>query len=530
MRRFLVVTLLATALAGCAKAGSGWTIPGTLRIGEQQEPDSLNLMFGNNSATDEVNALLYSSLMRIDADGNLIPDLALDVPTQRNGGISSDGKTITVHLRHNVRWSDGQALTAADWLFTYRAVRNPRNNVKSDYGWQDIASANAPDPYTIVIRLKKPSVSAYNVLTMGGVSYPPLPEHLLAKMPDIDHASINNAPVSSGPYVLTSWNHGSSLTFAPNPYYWRGPPKLQTLIWKVLPDTNTLLNQLETHEIDVYPDVDPNLVTQLRNIPDIVIRHRLVASWRHLDMNLSRPLLSDVRVRQAITEGIDWKRINDTIYHGINQLGVSDIFPQSWAAPKLPPYSYDPAHARALLAAAGWKMGNDGVLHRNGEPLHLAISATVSARSNEQSEVMMQQMLRPLGINLTIQNYASSFMFARNGPLYTGKYDLEWSIDTNGADPDNSGWWASQYIPPHGATTTWLRDPLIDRLSVQAASTYDLSTRKSLYQREEERLRQLMPTVVFYWETNYYGLNPDVRGFQPSAFIGSTWNAWEWSI
>lgn len=535
MRRVIALLLLA-ALSACSKnfpeAGGRhpWTIPGVIRVGAQEEPDSLNLMFGNNSATDQVTALIYSFLMRYDDRGNIIPDLATVVPTTRNGGISADGKTITIHLRHNARWSDGAPVTAADWLYTYAAVKNPRNLVKSQYGWDQIASANAPDPYTLMIHLKKPSVAAFDVLTMGGTAYPPLPSHLLAKLPDINRASINTAPVSSGPYVLKSWNHGSSLIFVPNPLYWRGAPNLKQLVWKIVPDTNTLFNELQTHEIDLYANVESNDASRLSSISGIRVLHRVIANWRHLDMNTSRPMLADVRVRKAIADGIDWKHINDTVYHGINQLAVSDIFPESWAAPSLPPYRYDPAHARALLAQAGWVPGPDGILRKNGKRLKLTVSATTSAKSNEQSEVVMQSALRALGIDLSIRNYPPSLMFARNGPLYSGNYDLEWSIDTNGPDPDNAGLWNSAFIPPHGANTTWLRDPIVDASSSQAASTFDPAKRKVLYQREEARLREVVPSVFFYWETSYYGINSDFKGFKPAAFLADEWNAWQWRI
>ncbi|HEV7180046.1 MAG TPA: peptide ABC transporter substrate-binding protein, partial [Candidatus Baltobacteraceae bacterium] len=459
-------------LSACSKsAGPGvkgrnpWTIPGVLRIGEQQEPDSLNLMFGNNDATDQVTALLYSFLLRYDGDGNYIPDLALQVPTLANGGISPDQRTITLHLRKNARWSDGAPLTAADWLFTYSAVRNPRNNVKTHYGWEDIASANAPNPYTLVIHLKRPSVAALDTLTMSGSAYPPLPAHLLAKLPDINTTKFNNAPVSSGPFVLKQWNHGSALIFEPNPFYYRGVAKLKQIVWKIVPDTNTLFSQLQTHEIDIYPNVDSNAVARLGSVNGIRVLHRTVASWRHLGINTNIPQLRDVRVRQAIAYGIDWKRINDTVYHGYNQLAVSDIYPQSWAAPSLPPYRYDPARARALLRAAGWTMGSDGVLHNGGLAMHLTMSATTSTKSNDESEVVMQSMLRTLGFDVAIRNYPSSLMFAQNGPLYSGKYNLEWSIDTNGPDPDNAGSWNSAFIPPRGANTSWLRDPIVDATS-----------------------------------------------------------------
>jgi peptide/nickel transport system substrate-binding protein len=537
MRRLLAALLLA-ALAGCSKsaapqatgAHNAWTVPGVLRIGDPEEPDSLNLLYGNNSATDQITALLYTFLLRVDDRGDLVPDLALAVPTRANGGISADGKTIELHLRHGVTWADGAPVTAADWLYTYRAVANPRNNVKSRYGWDQIASASAPDPYTLVIHLKQPSVAAFDVLTMGGTAYPPLPAHLLAGLPDINQASINSMPLSSGPYILRRWTRNDSLDFVPNPRYWRGAPKLKELIWKIVPDNNTLIAQLRTHEIDIYPYVDTHDIDQLAAIDGVRTISRLVGNWRHLGINMSKPILADVRVRRAIADGIDWKHINDTVYHGYNQLAVSDVFPQSWAAPHLPPYVYDPAKARALLAAAGWRPGADRFLHKGGEVLRITISASTAARSNEESEVVMQSALAALGMDVRIRNYAPGQMFAPDGPLYKGTYDLEWSVDTNGPDPDNAGSWNSAYIPPHGANTSWLRDAEIDRLSAQAAQTYDRAARRALYQREEERLRELVPAVFFYWETSYYGVNSDVRGFKPAAFLTDTWNAWEWQI
>ena len=142
----------------------------------------------------------------------------------------------------------------------------------------------------------------------------------------------------------------------------------------------------------------------------------------------------------------------------------------------------------------------------------------------------MQSMLRTLGIDLSIRNYPASLMFAPTGPLYSGHYDLEWSIETNGPDPDNGGSWNSAFIPPHGANTSWLRDSIVDETSAAAARTYDQAERKKLYQIEEERLRELVPAVVFYWEVTYHAVNSDMKGFRPAAFLVDTWNSWEWQI
>jgi peptide/nickel transport system substrate-binding protein len=509
---------------------NSWTVPGVLRLGEDEEPDSLNLMYAHTYATDTIVGLLFSFILRYDAQGNYVPDLATAVPTLRNGGISREGKRIVVHLRKGVVWSDGVPLTAADWLFTYHAVNNPQNNIKTRFGWDVISSASAPDPYTIVINLRHPSVDVLGILAIGDAGYPPMPAHLLAKLPNLNNAAFNDRPLSSGPYLLEQWNHGSSLIFVPNPRYFRGPPKLKEVVWKVIPDVNTLFNQLATHEVDVYPSVNANAVGRLGGITGITVVKRLIANWRHLGINVSRPQLADVRVRRAIAEAVDWRRIRDTVFHGRDQLAVSDIFPQSWAAPSLPPYRYDPADARRLLAEAGWRVGSDGVLHKGQLAMRLTIYATSGHEENTQSQVLIQSMLRAVGIDVAVRNFPGSYLFAMNGPLYTGKYDLEWSVETNGPDPDNSGDWNGAFIPPRGANTSWLNDPIVNQTSAAAASTFDPARRRALYQREEERIRELVPAVFFAWQMSYTAVNSDLKHYVPAAFIGDSWNAWQWSI
>lgn len=538
----LAACALACALvfSACTKAGNApktagghnpWTIPGTLRIGNEDEPDNLNPMFAHTDATDQVAGLIYAGWLRYDDNGNYIPDLATEVPTYQNGGISKDGKTITLHLRHGVRWSDGAPLTVKDWVFTYHAVLNPANNTKTRYGWDEITSVQTPDDYTLIVHINKVDASILGLFGVaGGAAYPPLPAHLLAKLPDINRAAFNSKPVSSGPFVLQQWNHGSSLIFTPNPYYFRGKPKLNKIVWKIVPNVNTLFAQLQTHDVDVYVGVNENDIARLPQIQGITVTKKLIANWRHMGINTSRPQLNDARVRLAMIEAIDWKRVNDTVYHGYNVLAVSDVYPKLWAAPNIPPFPYDPENAKRLLAQAGWKMGSDGVLHKGSLAMHITISTNTEKQENQQAEVQIQSLLRPFGFDVQIHNYPTSLLFAQNGPLYTGHYDLEWSIETNGPDPDNRGLWNSKFIPPNGANTAWLRDPLVDKYSELANSTFDLNQRKAYYQKEEERIHQVVPAQFFYWQNEYTATNSDVRNFKPAAFIQDTWNAWEWSV
>jgi len=530
----LIATLAATACSSARTSPAGgrhpWTHPGSLTIASSDEPDNLNPMFAHSDATDQIDALLFAPVFRYDPHGEFVPELATVVPTYSNGGISHDSKTITLHWRPNVRWSDGAPLTPRDLRFTWHAVMNARNNTKVRNGWEDIVAIDVPDDRTAIVRLRKPNADVLGIFGGGGGSaYPPLPEHLLRSLPDLNTAAFNGKPISSGPWLLSAWNHGASLSFSPNPTYWRGRPKLDALAWRIVPNPDTLLTQLRTHEIDLDASVGDARLRELAAIPGLRLVHHRSASWRRLAINCSRPALRDVRVRRAIAEAIDWNRLNATVYHGVNERAHSDLPPDSWAAPDVPFYRYDVADAKRLLDAAGFHPASAGTRTNGATPLALTISAT-NKPGNQEAEVQMQQELRAVGIELTIKNYPASLLFAQNGPLYGGTYDLEWSIDTNAPDPDNQGNWSGDFIPPKGANTSFLRDPVITQTTDAAIRTFDRAKRKALYQREETRIHELVPAVFFYWQTQVAAYNDDLHGYAPAEYITDNWNSWEWSI
>ena len=514
-----------------ARAGQhSWTRPGELRVGSADEPDALDPLFAHSDATDQVDAFIFAPVFRYDPHGELVPELATVVPSYANGGISADSKTITLHWRKGVRWSDGAPLRPSDLRFTWRAVMNKANNVKSSAGWDDIASIDVPDDATAIVRLKAPNADVLGLFGGGGGSaYPPLPEHLLGKLASLNTADFNAHPISSGPYLLEAWNHGSSLEFVPNDKYWRGKPKLSRISFRIVPNPDTLVAQLQTHELDLDASVGETQLARVGKIDGIRLVRHPSANWRRLAMNCSRPGLSDRRVRLAIAEAIDWDRMNATVYHGANVRSTSDIPPDSWAAPKIPFYPHDAARAMRALAAAGYRPGPGGVRTNGRTALSFTISAT-NKPGNAEAEVQMQQELAPLGIELTIKNYPASTLFAQNGPLYGGTYDLEWSIETNGPDPDNEGLWSQDFIPPKGAATNFLHDAIIAQTSDAAIRTFDRAKRKALYQREETRIHELVPVVFFYWQTAAAAYNSDLHAYEPAEYITDFWNSWEWSM
>jgi peptide/nickel transport system substrate-binding protein len=381
------------------------------------------------------------------------------------------------------------------------------------------------------VHLREPYAAILGIFALGGAGYPPLPAHLLAALPDLNHAPFNANPLSSGPYVLTRWNHGASLEFDANPRYWRGKPAIAHIVYRIIPNADTLFNALQTHDVDV--DVDSITETQIGRLGVLTgfsTQKRLIANYRHITFNTSKPALRDVRVRRAIAEAVNWDHLNATVFHGYNERATSDIVPTSWAAPDIPPYPYDLAAAKALLTAAGWLPGPGGIRRRNGVPLGIDVSTTPSKPANVQAEVLMQQELRTAGIDLRIKNYPTSLLFAQDGPLYGGRYDLSLTIDTNAPDPDNEGEWSGAFVPPHGANTTFLNDPVITATSHAAARTFDRAQRKRLYAREEARIHELVPAIFLYWQIAYAAYNSDLKHYRAAQYLSSNWNAWEWSF
>ena len=538
--RTIVASVTMCAFIACARVdrvdGNGatgrhaWTHPGHLTVGSSDEPDNLNPMYAHTDATDAIDALIFAPVFRYDAHGEFVPELATVVPTYANGGIAKDSKTITLHWRPNVTWSDGEPLTPRDLRFTWRAIENKGNNTKLTAGWDDISAIDVPDDRTAIVHLRRANAGILGIFGGGGgAAYPPLPEHLLGKLADLNTAAFNATPISSGPWLLRAWNHASSLEFAPNERYWRGRPKLDAISWHIVPNPDVLNGQLRTHEVDLIQSVGDGKVRDLTNLPGLTLARHRSANWCRLAINCSRPGLRDVRVRRALAEAIDWDRLGATVYHGINERAHSDLPPDSWAAPTVPFYRHDLADAKRLLDAAGFHPGPSGTRARGATVLRFNISAT-NKPGNEEAEVQMQQELRAVGIELAIKNYPSSVLFAQNGPLYGGTYDLEWSIDTNAPDPDNQGEWSADFVPPKGANTSFLRDPVITQTSDAALRTFDRVKRKALYQREETRIHELVPAVFFYWQTAVAAFNDDFKGYRPAEYITDNWNSWEWSI
>jgi peptide/nickel transport system substrate-binding protein len=549
MRNILARFLACALLAGCTKVGTSdtsaaaggegsrhpWTRAHVLRIGSQVEPNTLDTLLAANTTENAIDRFIFDGLVSVDRSGKTqVPILAEAVPTLENGGISKDGLTITYHLRNGIRWQDGVPLTSKDVKFTWSAVLNPNNNVITQSGYRLVASVDTPDPQTVVFHMKqKFSPFVDTVFGESDSPYNVLPEHLLGKLHDINRIPFNANPVGSGAFKVKEWVRGDHLTLVPNEAYFLGKPKLQQIVIQFIPDENTELNALRTHDIDWQFEASPQEYRELTRIADLHIVLQDRNEIERIQMNTQRPPLDDVRVRQAIAYAIDARKLVDDLTFGSAAVADQDLPPFMWAHQSdVTRYSLNRSRAKALLAAAGWKPGPGGDLVKAGKGLSLEIAYNVTNATRRAAVVQVQSMLKAVGINLAVKGYQGALLFAtmgQGGILQNGKFDLAWTGWVAGIDPDQSSLFFCNAQPPHGNNETRYCNPALDAAETVALTHFDRPSRNRAYARIEAILTRDVPQLSVWWPRQIQPINPDFVNFSPNP-VTESWNAYTWDI
>ena len=189
---------------------------GQLTYGSLQEPSTLNPLQSDLLATAEVGSLIFSGLVVANDKGEWIPDLAVDVPTRQNGGVSPDGLTVTYRLRPGVTWHDGMPFTSADVKFTWETIMNQNFRDANRNGYDKISGVDTPDDTTVIIHFREyyaPYLTLFPTI---------IPKHILDKEGDINKAAFNRAPIGTGPFKFKEWRIADSILLEANPNYFRG--------------------------------------------------------------------------------------------------------------------------------------------------------------------------------------------------------------------------------------------------------------------------------------------------------------------
>jgi peptide/nickel transport system substrate-binding protein len=516
---------------------------GTILWSDWQFPDSTNPWFLSVQVDASIAAGLWAAPLAVTSQAAYVPDQLTEVPTLANGDVSKDGKTVTMKLRHDLKWSDGQPITANDFVYWLQVDQDPATGAGNTTGYDQISSARAKDKYTVVLTYKQPFAPYLAYLPYAA------PRHAWSGIANKAMAAtreVNLAPkVTSGPFVVSDFASGQSITMVPNKYYVSTtlhPSVIDKLVFKGFESKDALIAGYQAGETDHAEDFTAADLKKLNGLSGLRISPAI--SYEHLDFNLQNPPLQDLNVRKGIEQAIDRCQIIETIYSAeCSQLRVDTILPQPSpyydASIKALPFNL--AQAKKDMQAAGWNCPGNTPCTKQGEKfptLNLVTTSGNAVRTNVTQ--IVQRNLAALGVpvNLGGQYYAAGNLFGdfnSGGILATGQYDLALFAYNFPVEPDGSLYPAfhSSQIPstqnPGGGNWEHVNNPKVDQALDQGRTTLDPSKRAQLYKDLQKTLIQQVYTIPMYLRPDITLTSPAIGNYYSNpTSAGNTWNVGDW--
>ncbi len=558
-RRAAVLALAAALLIGaCAPApgtpgaavGGGPVRGGTVIFALWQEPTTLAPLYINQTVGTVVGNVVNEGLIRTDADGSYVPQLAKTLPTLENGGVklSSDGKkmSVTYELLPGLKWSDGQPVTSADVKFTWETwMRDPK--VVNRAGFMDIEAIDTPNETTAVVNYR--TIYAAYALNFQSV----LPRHVLENEADISKSSYNRMPIGTGPFKITDFRSGNSITAERNENYRvKDKPYLDRVIFKSVPDSKVAIAQLKAGEVQGMWNLLESETRDVENEASIKVFADPGPSVERIELNTARnqdqtdpnsvhPVLGDVAVRRALLHATPIPQIIDKILFNKVRPASSPVS-QGWASPKdVKQEGYDPNKANDELEGAGWRKGADGVRAKNGVRAALTITTTTGNQARERIEQVLIDAYKAVGIDLRIQNQPSSVLlsgsWASGDPRKRGSFDLVMYASSPGIDPHTvvSQRYHSKNVPSVanggvGQNYTRFKDAEADKAIDEAGATLDQQKRKDAYARALARLNDAVAIIWMYERADIDAHLADLFGWKNNPWQEVTSNIEDWYL
>ena len=493
----------------------------SLRFTAAEEVATLNPNLTTQLVVSYLSELTAAYAFRLNHQNELVPELATAIPSHRNGGISKDGTTVTLHLRTGVRWSDGAPFTADDVAFTIAAMNNPANAIPSRVGFDHITRVEEPNSSTVIVHLKAPYGAIVPTLFASSGTVAILPKHVLGKQRELNDAPFNGLPIGIGPFRYAAWKRGDQIQLERNPYYWRGRPALDQIVMKLIPDRNTVLTQLQTGNLDMWFPFGGSYLARVQAIPNVHVIGRPSYTINFLYFNVAGPVLRDRSVRLALRDALDRTTIHDKVSHGVGLLQNVVVAATDPATPRDIPFTpFDPSKANAILDAAGWRRAAGGMRSRNGTQLSLVFASSSGTPDVDTMIELIRSSWGAVGAEIGVQRYQSSTLFgpyAQGGIMQTGKFDVA-AVAFNIPPPfDIAGAFGCKAIPPAGTNYMRYCNPELERIDTRYTRTYDEASRRGLLSRALHLIDDAVPAIVLTGRENLFGVTDSLKHFDPNS-------------
>lgn len=535
------IALLASFTAGRPFRTMQSTIPtgGVLVVVEAQIPATLNPAQSQALATFDIDSPVFDSLVYLDDRDRFQDDLAT--------GYTRDAMGLhwKFHLDRRATWQDGFPLTARDIVYTCDLINNPKFGAASTLGFDHIKAVRAIGDYEVDFTLTSPY--APFLAYVGGQAI--LPQHILGKLrPENVKTDVayNKMPLGSGPFRITEYASGDHITETAYTGYFRGAPHLAKIIFRSVPNNNTLTNQLQTGEVGLAgltSSLSARQFNLLKRLPGIVTYNTQGSRWWHLDL-IESGFFQDPAVRRALAYVSPKQRIIDQVALGYGTVADADQLP---GTPYYNPaihdsYPYNPAGAARLLTGDGFHRGSDGIWRKGGKPLAITLWGSSNSSDAKLAMQIIEQAWDTLGVQTTTKLVDDSLLYGTgvgplNGPDRFRSPGLNAVYDPwiSSAEPDDTYYWASNQIPNKtmmaGGNSDGYVNPEIDRLTAQGVQTIDAQKRATIYRRIQTILARDQPDIFLYWSRSLTAATGKLHGYDPTPYnftIG--WNAKDWYL
>ncbi len=467
-------------------------------------PKSLNMWLDYNSFSAEIMGYLFENLVSLHST----KDEPVGMLAQ-SWEISKDGKTFTFHLDPRARWSDGQPITAGDVQFYYDVIMNPHNMTPIfRVGLRRFDRPEVVDSLTLRIHAH----TAHWANFWEAANLVAFPRHVWQGK-DFNQIQFD-FPVVSGPYALAEVKMDRYVELRRRDDWW-GRVKRYNLHkfnfarvkYRFMDDRNKALEAFEKGDFDIYPVYTASIWAEQTNFDAIrkgwVVKHSVYnhapMGYQGFAINLRKPMFQDVRVRQALCYLLDRELMNNKLmfnqYFLLNSY-YPDLYPNH-VNPDAPMFHYDPSKARALLAAAGWKPGPDGILTQDGRRFEITLP---TASTDLRHYTLYVQDLQKAGIAAKIEQLSQSTLSKR---LDQHDFDLYWSAWGGSRLRDPEASWSSATADQIASNNlAGVKDSVIDSLIDAQKTEMNLGKRNDILRRLDTRLTQLVPDVLL-WEVDH---------------------------
>ncbi|GGI79448.1 peptide ABC transporter substrate-binding protein [Deinococcus wulumuqiensis] len=576
MKKLLALSAL---LLGAAVAGPA---NNSLIIGTSQEPPNIYDPWSTNNLaiTAEINGWMGAGLMYMDNGGKMLADIATKVPTAANGGYkvtrNSAGKvtsnSLTFTIRPDAKWSDGRAITAADFEFWLKVINDDRVLVPDRDPWDKAKITRGANDRTFTITFSPPYLFAEKAGAPGLA-----PAHIMQSAWNAfdsatkgqkgdavteqwkrfigQYTTSSNLPkVVAGPFKPTAWRPGNSLTLTRNPNYWRKPAGgeskyLKTVTYRFISNTNTLKVNVLSGQLDALATVglsfDQALDMRARQGSKFQTYFVPGAIWEHVDINTrgqrSRDLgLNDERVRQALLLATDREGLTKALFQGRQPVSHTFVNPLSAVYnANVTKYPFNQARARQLLDAAGWKVGSDGIRAKGGKKMTLTFSTTAGNAVRERVQQILQAQWKAVGVQVNIQNYPASVFFGPDmlSKGEDGKWDLAMYAWVSNPLFEEGSLFKGEGIPTEsngyaGQNYSGWKSAEYDRLFTASQTEFNTTTRKANLAKMQSLWAADVPSLPLYFRSNPYTVANGLVNYTFSAYTQyPTWDAYRvgWS-